>query len=89
MNPLIIYLITVNISAFFLAGYDKARAVNHKYRVPENTLLLWAVLGGGAGLMLGFFLFRHKTRKMRFMVGVPLIIAAQIVIICALIHNSM
>lgn len=89
MNPLIIYLIAVNVFAFLLAGWDKRRAIVHKFRVPENTLLLSAVIGGGLGLMLGFFLFRHKTRKAKFMVGVPIIITLQIVIVCLILHNIM
>ena len=89
MNPFIIYLTAVNFFAFCLAGADKQRAVTRKYRVPENTLMLSAVIGGGVGLMLGFLLFRHKTRKTKFMLGVPAIMVIQIIIIYVFIHNFM
>lgn len=81
MNPLVIYLVVINLFAFSIAVWDKNRAVAHKFRVSENTLLLSAVLGGGAGLMLAFFMAHHKTQKKKFMIGVPMIIVIQLVIV--------
>ena len=65
--------------AFSLFGLDKWKAVRKAWRVRERMLLLWAALGGSVGALLAMRLFRHKTRKARFAVGVPLILFAQIV----------
>ena len=56
------YLVTINIIALALYGIDKYRAVRHKWRIPERTLLLVSFIGGSAGALMGMFLFRHKTR---------------------------
>ena len=71
------YLIGINLLALLVSGWDKLSAIQGRRRVPENTLMLLAVLLGGLGLYLSFFLFHHKIRKKKFMVGVPLIMAAQ------------
>ena len=75
----LIYLEIINLLSFALFGIDKRRAKKHLWRIPEGTLILSAVLGGGIGALGGMLLFRHKTRKMRFTVGIPVIIGMQIV----------
>ena len=67
----LIYFVGINLAAFFLYGQDKHKAKRHQWRVPEHTLLLAAFLGGCIGAMAGMALFRHKTRKTKFRVGVP------------------
>lgn len=57
---------------FAVMGVDKSRARSHKHRIPESTLFLLALLGGGTGGVLGMYLFRHKTRHRSFTVGFPL-----------------
>lgn len=71
------YAAGINLLALIASGWDKLAAIRRRRRVPENTLMLLAVLLGGPGLYLSFFLFHHKVRKKKFMVGVPLIMAAQ------------
>ena len=71
---ILIYLELVNLAAFALYGIDKRRAKRGKWRVPEATLLLIAVIGGSVGALAGMYLFRHKTRKPKFSVGVPVIL---------------
>lgn len=68
------YLILVNAAAFCIYGIDKKSAVNHKWRISEKTLLGVAVLGGSIGALAGMRFFHHKTRKMKFFIGVPLIL---------------
>ena len=85
MNPLIIYLIIINAYAFLLAVWDKNQAKRCKWRISENRLMLSAVLGGGVGLMAAFLAVSHKTKKRKFMVGVPVIIVletAALVLLC-------
>ena len=63
---------------------DKIRAMEHRYRIPEAVLLLFAVVGGSIGSILGMFLFHHKTRKAKFRFGLPLILLVQIALIILL-----
>lgn len=67
--------------AFLVFGIDKKRAREHKWRISERTLLGLAVIGGSVGALAGMHLFRHKTRKMKFMIGVPVILAVQLVLL--------
>lgn len=81
-----IYLGIVNAAALALFGADKRRAKKARWRVPEARLLLIAALGGSVGALAGMLLFRHKIRKPRFAVGVPLILAAQLALVWFLSH---
>lgn len=73
------YLWLVNIATFAAYGYDKHRAYYAKFRIPEFVLLLLAVIGGAFGALMGMLLFRHKIRKPRFYVTVPLLVLAMMV----------
>ena len=46
--------------------------------MPEIRLLGLAALGGSAGALLAMFLFRHKTKHLKFTIGVPVILGLQI-----------
>ncbi len=67
------YLLLLNLGSFLLYGADKRCAIRRAWRISERTLLLSAMLGGAAGALLGMWLFRHKTRKLRFTLGIPLL----------------
>lgn len=75
---LLLYLAAINLIAFCAMGLDKFYATHQKWRIPEKTLFLFAVLGGSAGGGLGMYLFRHKTRKPLFYIGFPLILLIQL-----------
>ena len=75
-----LWLLFANGIAFLLFGLDKWKAKRNAYRIREQTLLLWALAGGSVGALLGMRLFRHKTRKPLFYIGVPLILLAQITV---------
>lgn len=77
----LIYLLIINAAAYLLMLADKRRAIKKLWRIPEKTLLLFAVLGGSLGALAGMYTFRHKTRKPKFYIGVPAILAAQILFI--------
>ena len=83
---ILIYLELVNLAAFALYGIDKRRAKRGKWRVPEATLLLIAVIGGSVGALAGMYLFRHKTRKPKFSVGVPVILGMQVLFFLLLFY---
>ena len=74
------YLALVNIALFVLFGRDKAAARRGARRTPETTLLGLAVLGGSLGGLLGMTLFRHKTRKPAFRIGLPLILICHLLL---------
>ena len=78
------YLVLVNALAFLLMLIDKQKARRGAWRIPEATLLGVAAIGGSIGGILGMRLFRHKTRHLKFSLGLPLILAAQIVLILLL-----
>ena len=77
----IIYLVLINIVSLFVMYVDKKRAVRHQWRIPERTLFLLAFLGGSVGSILGMYAFRHKTRHWYFVLGMPVILLAQVLII--------
>ena len=83
-----IYLAVVNLAAFALMGVDKRRAERGAWRIPERTLFLPAILGGSPGAILGMQVFRHKTRHRQFMIGMPLILLVQLVIVGLLIWKG-
>lgn len=74
---IICYLLFINLTAFILMGADKRRARMHRWRIPEKTLFLAALLGGSPGAIAGMYTFRHKTRHWYFVVGMPLILLLQ------------
>lgn len=78
MNTAMIYILIMNIIGFCLMGLDKHRARTRQWRVPENILFGAALLGGSAGAWAGMYVFHHKTRHWYFVVGIPLILAAQL-----------
>ena len=82
----IVYLLLVNLIAFVAMGADKRRARRHLRRIPEATLLLFAVIGGSIGAIFGMFLFRHKTRHAVFYLGLPLILAAHLILTFVLLR---
>ena len=81
LHFLITYLVLVNALAFMLMLADKQKAKKGAWRIPEATLMGIAVLGGSVGAIAGMYLFRHKTRHTKFTLGLPLILALQLVLI--------
>ena len=78
---LTVYAAAINLIAFALMGIDKNKARKKAWRIPEATLFLFALFGGSIGSIIGMYTFRHKTRHWYFVVGMPLILVLQIVLI--------
>ena len=86
MKFLYTYLIIINLIAVIVTIHDKRAAVKGTWRVKENTLLLISALGGSPAMYLTMLLIRHKTRKPKFMVGIPIILIAELIIIYLVLH---
>ena len=78
---IIAYVIIINIICLLSMFIDKYRAIKNKWRIPEKTLFLIAILGGSIGSNIGMRLFRHKTKHWYFVFGMPAILIIQLVII--------
>ena len=76
---LLLYLLIINAAGFILMLVDKFKAKKNLWRIPEKTLFLVAALGGSIGSLLGMYTFRHKTQHLSFTLGMPLILAVQVV----------
>ena len=77
----IIYLLVINLIAFLAMYIDKRRAKYGKWRIPEQTLFILALIGGSIGAIAGMYTFSHKTKKLRFSIGFPIILVLQILLV--------
>ncbi len=77
---MIIYILAINLIGFAAMWYDKLLARAGKHRIPESRLLLFAAAGGGLGVFIGMQVFNHKTKNLKFTLGVPAIIIGQILL---------
>lgn len=76
----LIYLLAINLAGFAAMGIDKHKAKKQAWRIRERTLFLLALLLGSIGTWLGMYVFHHKTKHWYFVVGMPAILAAQIML---------
>lgn len=76
----LLYLIIINAAGFLLMLADKLKAKRGVWRIPEATLMAIAAMGGSIGSLAGMYCFRHKTRHIKFTLGIPLILFAQILL---------
>lgn len=81
IKNIIIYLIIINIITFLAMFIDKRRAKRGEWRIKEGTLLGLAILGGSIGGIAGMYVFRHKTKKLRFTIGFPVILITEIALV--------
>ena len=83
IKNILIYLVIINLITFLTMYIDKRRAKWGKWRIKESTLFTLVLLGGGIGGIAGMHVFRHKTKKTRFVIGFPTILITEI--ICVII----
>ena len=79
-SSLILYLVIINVITFVIFGVDKYKAIRQEWRIRESTLLGLALIGGSIGGWLAMYIFHHKTKKVKFFVGIPVILVIQIVV---------
>ena len=77
---LILYLVIINVITFVIFGVDKYKAIRQEWRIRESTLLGLALIGGSIGGWLAMYIFHHKTKKVKFFVGIPVILVIQIAV---------
>lgn len=78
MKLLYFYLLLINAIGLLLMLIDKLKAIKNKWRISEATLLAVAIAGGSIGSIAGMHFFRHKTRNLKFSIGLPAILTIQI-----------
>ena len=81
MKYLFIYLAIVNALSFLLMLIDKVKAKKKLWRIPERTLLGLCAIGGSLGGLVGMKLVRHKTLHPQFAIGIPVMLAVQIILL--------
>ena len=86
MQIFLAYMLAVNVGTYWLYGRDKKRAKRQERRIPEKVLIMLAIAGGSIGAYIGMGVFRHKIRKPRFYIGIPLIILLQIVLLVCFLY---
>ncbi len=82
MKLVAIYLLLINALSFLLMLADKQKARKKRWRIPEATLLGTAAIGGSLGALAGMYCFRHKTRHLKFSLGIPIFLAIHILLLC-------
>ena len=75
------YFILINLMGIVIMAYDKRRAIVRKWRVPEAHLFFIALIFGSLGSIIGMYLFHHKTKHLKFTIGMPLILLIQVIIL--------
>lgn len=88
VKNIVIYLILINLITFLAMYIDKRKAKKGKRRIPEKTLFVLVGLGGGIGGILGMYLFRHKTKKTRFVIGFPAILIFETLVVIAILSAN-
>lgn len=88
MEWLAAWLIAVNLTAAVMTAVDKRRAKRGRWRIPENTLLFVAALGGAPAMLAMMRLVRHKTRHRKFMWGLPVLLVLQAALLLWLVHGG-
>lgn len=84
IKNIIMYLIIINVVTLLAMYIDKRKAKKGKRRIAENTLFTLVFLGGSIGGIVGMYLFRHKTKKAKFVIGFPAILILEILLTIAI-----
>ena len=80
MQLLFIYIDIINAISFLLMLVDKYKAKKNLWRIPERTLMGFVAIGGSLGALAGMYLVRHKTKHLKFTVGIPVILFLHVLI---------
>ena len=86
MYIFIIYIFIIKNLAFIIMGIDKFKAINNRYRVSENFLFSISFAFGSLGILLGMYIFRHKTKHITFKIGIPFFLILNIICFITILH---
>ena len=84
MKFILYYLLIINALGLLFMLIDKQKAKRNAWRIPEATLLTIAALGGSIGCIAGMYLFRHKTKHLKFTVSLPLLLILNFVVLAGI-----
>ncbi len=87
IQNILIYLVIVNILGFLIMFIDKRKAKRDAWRIPEKTLFIVSMIGGSLGTLIGMYVFRHKTKKLKFKIGFPTILVIHLILIIYIVVN--
>ena len=84
----LVYIAVISLVSFVVCIYDKAVSKKNRVelRIPEKVLLLLSAIGGSVAMFVTMLVIRHKTKHVKFMLGIPLIIVLQIAIAVAVMY---
>lgn len=82
----IVYLILINMISFSIMGIDKYKARKAKYRISEKVLFLLSFIFGSLGTLIGMYTFRHKTKHLKFIILIPILLIINVVCIYYILH---
>lgn len=88
LKYVVLYIILINIIGFGMMALDKYKAQKSYWRIPEKSIFVVTLLGGGIGTITGMYVFRHKTKKLKFTVGLPTILISEICVIIYLLYKG-
>ena len=80
-----IYILIMSLISIVVCIYDKKISKKNKVelRIPEKVLLILSALGGSVAMLATMLLTRHKTKHVKFMLGIPVIIVLQVALVLA------
>ncbi len=76
--PLLFYWAIIGVASSYLTIKDKKAAHKHQWRVPESVLMFFGLIGGAEAMLFTMKKIRHKTKHIKFMLGLPVEIALHI-----------
>ena len=80
-----IYILIMSLISIVVCIYDKKISKKNKVelRIPEKVLLILSALGGSVAMLVTMLITRHKTKHVKFMLGIPVIIVLQVALVLA------
>lgn len=88
LSILLAYIAIISLISIVVCIYDKKVSKKNRVelRTPEKTLLLLSALGGSVAMFITMLIIRHKTKHVKFMLGIPLIMIVQAGVVYLLFH---
>ncbi|MBQ9532170.1 MAG: DUF1294 domain-containing protein [Eubacterium sp.] len=80
-NYVIYYFLAINLLGVIVNCLDKYKAKHNKWRIKEATLWIIGLLGGAPCSYATMKIIRHKTKHKSFMIGMPILIVLNIIVL--------